>query len=172
MNTWFFILTLLFILVSGGMILIILVQRPQGGGLAGAFGGAGGGGTDSVFGGRVGDALTVITVIAFVVYLTLAISPNKVPIRSVQATPAQTTPAVTGADGQSFELTPIDGPPPGVTIPGTTPQSGSGATAPPGTSSDTTPATSPDTSPDNSPDNDSTESESEPPDNSDPGDME
>ena len=94
MNTWFFILTLLFILVSGAMILIILVQRPQGGGLAGAFGGAGGGGTDSVFGGRVGDALTVITVIAFVTYLSLAISLNKVPIRSVQATPAQTTPAV------------------------------------------------------------------------------
>ncbi len=172
MNTWFFILTLLFILVSGGMILIILVQRPQGGGLAGAFGGAGGGGTDSVFGGRVGDALTVITVIAFVVYLTLAISLNKVPIRSVQATPAQTTPTVSGADGQPIELTPIDGPPPGFGDPDTQQPGGSGATTPTVTTPATSPNTTPDTPPDTTPDNDSTESESEPPDNSDPGDME
>jgi len=66
MNILFFILTVIFTLVSLAMIAIILVQRPQGGGLAGAFGGAGGGSTESVFGGRVGDALTIITVIAFV----------------------------------------------------------------------------------------------------------
>jgi preprotein translocase subunit SecG len=60
------------------MILIILVQRPQGGGLASAFGGAGGGGTDTVFGGRVGDALTVMTVIAFILFLGLAVSLNLV----------------------------------------------------------------------------------------------
>ena len=56
--------------------MIILVQRPQGGGLASAFGGAGGGSTDTVFGGRVGDALTVMTVVAFVLFLGIAVSLN------------------------------------------------------------------------------------------------
>jgi preprotein translocase subunit SecG len=73
----FIILTFVFVLVSVAMALIILVQRPQGGGLASAFGGAGGGGTETVFGGRVGDALTWATVIAFAVYLLLAIGLNR-----------------------------------------------------------------------------------------------
>ncbi len=76
MSTWFTVLTVIFIVVSAAMVPIILVQRPQGGGLAGAFGGAGGTGTDTVFGGRVGDALTWATVIAFAVYLGLAITLN------------------------------------------------------------------------------------------------
>ena len=76
MSIWFWIATLAFTLVSAGMVLIILVQRPQGGGLAGAFGGAGGAGTETVFGGRVGDALTYATVTAFVIYLVLAITLN------------------------------------------------------------------------------------------------
>ena len=76
MGTAFWIVTIVFMLVALAMVLIILVQRPQGGGLAGAFGGAGGSSTDTVFGGRVGDALTVATVIAFVVYLSLAIALN------------------------------------------------------------------------------------------------
>ena len=76
MSPWFLVLTVLFIIVSAIMILIILVQRPQGGGLAGAFGGAAGAGTDTVFGGRVGDALTVMTVIAFSAYLVLALGLN------------------------------------------------------------------------------------------------
>lgn len=76
MSIWFWIVTFLFMFVSLGMVLIILVQRPQGGGLAGAFGGTGGSGTDTVFGGRVGDALTVATVVAFALYLLLAIGLN------------------------------------------------------------------------------------------------
>ena len=76
MTTTYLILTAIFIVISVALILIILVQRPSGGGLAGAFGGAGGGGTESVFGGRVGDALTVMTVIGFCVYLGLAITLN------------------------------------------------------------------------------------------------
>ena len=76
MSIWFLIVTVLFMLVALAMVLIILVQRPQGGGLAGAFGGAGGSSTDTVFGGRVGDALTVATVVAFVLYLSLAITLN------------------------------------------------------------------------------------------------
>lgn len=79
--SWFFIFTVLFTIVSIAMILIILVQRPQGGGLAGAFGGAGGGGTDTVFGGRVGDALTWATVVGFVLYLLFAIGLNLAPIQ-------------------------------------------------------------------------------------------
>ena len=59
MSVWFWIVTFLFMFVSLGMVLIILVQRPHGGGLAGAFGGTGGSGTDTVFGGRVGDAVVV-----------------------------------------------------------------------------------------------------------------
>ncbi len=76
MSTWFVIVTVLFMLVALAMVLIILVQRPQGGGLAGAFGGAGGSSTDTVFGGRVGDALTIATVVVFVLYLLLAIALN------------------------------------------------------------------------------------------------
>ena len=76
MTTTYLILTAIFIVISVALILIILVQRPAGGGLAGAFGGAGGGGTESVFGGRVGDALTVMTVVGFCVYLGLAIALN------------------------------------------------------------------------------------------------
>ncbi len=76
MESLFLILTILFIVASVAMVLIILVQRPQGGGLAGAFGGAGGGGTEGVFGGRVGDALTVMTVCGFAIYLVLAIVLN------------------------------------------------------------------------------------------------
>ncbi len=94
MSIWFWIATLVFIVVSASMILIILVQRPQGGGLAGAFGGAGGAATETVFGGRVGDALTYATVTAFVVYLALAITLNLLDT-SARATPPPAAPAAT-----------------------------------------------------------------------------
>lgn len=89
---WFWIATVIFIIVSGALVLIILVQRPTGGGLAGAFGGAGGSGTDTVFGGRVGDALTWATVIAFSVYLLLAIALTKLESRTAPAPAAATQP--------------------------------------------------------------------------------
>ncbi len=73
MSTWFWIATMLFAGVALALVLIILVQRPQGGGLAGAFGGAGGSSTETVFGGRVGDALTYATIAAFVLYIGMAI---------------------------------------------------------------------------------------------------
>jgi len=95
MGPLFTIFTILFIIVSVAMSLIILVQRPSGGGLAGAFGGAGGG-TDTVFGGRIGDALTWATVIAFVLYLLFSIGLN----RAAHIAPAQqasTTESVEGA---------------------------------------------------------------------------
>ena len=95
---WFWIATVIFIIVSGALVLIILVQRPTGGGLAGAFGGAGGSGTDTVFGGRIGDALTWATVIAFSVYLLLAIALTKLESRTAPtptpAAAASTQPAL------------------------------------------------------------------------------
>jgi preprotein translocase subunit SecG len=97
MSIWYIVLTLLFIIVAAAMILIILVQRSQGGGLAGAFGGAGGSGTDTLFGGRVGDALTWATVVAFVVYLILAVALQKMPV-SPSATAAQPQPAQVEGD--------------------------------------------------------------------------
>lgn len=74
MQLTFTILTIVFVLVSLALGLIVLVQRPQGGGLSGAFGG--GGGTDTAFGGRTGDALTVATITAFTIYLLVAIGLN------------------------------------------------------------------------------------------------
>lgn len=106
MNSWFFILTLVFIVVSAAMVLIILVQRPSGGGLAGAFGGAGGSGTDTVFGGRVGDALTYITIAGFVLYLGLSIS-----LSLVESDPGAA--AATGAATIGATDTPVEGDPVG-----------------------------------------------------------
>ena len=72
----FYLLTGLFMVVSTVMILVILMQRPKGGGLSAAFGGSSAGSADSLLGGRVGDTLTWVTVVAFVLYLGLAISLN------------------------------------------------------------------------------------------------
>jgi preprotein translocase subunit SecG len=104
MNNTFLILTIVLIFIAIAMILIILVQRPQGGGLAAAFGGAGGGGTDTVFGGRVGDALTTMTVIAFILFLGTAVALNLVESKSIiEEAPAPaavvSTPATTTEPG-------------------------------------------------------------------------
>ena len=72
----FYLLTGLFMVVSTVMILVILMQRPKGGGLSAAFGGSSAGSADSLLGGRVGDTLTWVTVVAFVLYLGLAIGLN------------------------------------------------------------------------------------------------
>lgn len=123
MSLGFLILTIVFIIVSGAMILIILVQRPQGGGLAGAFGGAGGAGSDTVFGGRVGDALTAMTVAAFVAYLALAIGLNLLEVRTLPQAADPATPAISSTEpltdvpidsgsNASPTIIPLDGPPP------------------------------------------------------------
>ncbi|MDG2031002.1 MAG: preprotein translocase subunit SecG [Phycisphaerales bacterium] len=74
--TWFILGTIILIVASVILVLIILAQRPQGGGLASAFGGSGGGGTDTAFGGKTGDVLTIATIIAFVGYLLVAVFLN------------------------------------------------------------------------------------------------
>lgn len=115
MSILFNILTLLFIVVSVALVLIVLVQRPQGGGLTGAFGG--GGGTDTAFGGRTGDALTVATITAFTIYLLIAIGLNITTnaARSAAMEPASNTAAP--ADGGAGTTAPTDG----TTQPGSTP---------------------------------------------------
>ena len=72
----FYLLTGLFMVFSTVMLLVILMQRHEGGGLSAAFGGSSAGSGDSLLGGRVGDTLTWVTVVAFVLYLGLAISLN------------------------------------------------------------------------------------------------
>jgi len=115
MNNTFLILTIALIVISVAMILIILVQRPQGGGLASAFGGAGGGSTDTVFGGRVGDALTVMTVVAFVLFLGLAVSLNLID-SSAQSQDATAVSTSTIDSPETTTATPAN-------IPATTPAS-------------------------------------------------
>ena len=93
------------------MILIILVQRPQGGGLAAAFGGAGGGGSDTVFGGRVGDALTVMTVVAFVLFLGLAVALNLVESKTVAPETQPDTSAVVSTEAPVTPTEPVENAP-------------------------------------------------------------
>ncbi len=135
MTIWFWIVTFLFMLVALGMVLIILVQRPQGGGLAGAFGGAGGSSSETVFGGRVGDALTVATVVAFVVYLSLAIALNlldNIGPGGATATPAAVQAGPVPDTGPGAGLSDTPAPDPGASFPTLAPE-----TAPPNESAAT-----------------------------------
>ncbi|MHC4910207.1 MAG: preprotein translocase subunit SecG [Planctomycetota bacterium] len=118
MGLWFTVLTIAFIVISAAMVLIILVQRPSGGGLAGAFGGAGGSSSDTVFGGRVGDALTLMTVGAFVLYLGLAIALN---LMDTAPSATAATPAVSAGPEIPADAT---------TLPPITPPADSGGDSP------------------------------------------
>jgi len=132
MNTKFLILTIVLIIVAVAMVLIILVQRPQGGGLASAFGGAGGGGTDTVFGGRVGDALTIMTVVAFALFLGLAVALSLVESRgsSQDTTQAQPSTFTTGTLPNTVGTTPASDHPTGGIDPTFKPDHPTGATDP------------------------------------------
>ncbi len=104
-------LGILFFLVAAFMILVVLIQKPKGGGLAGAFGGGGGGGQQAMFGAKVGDVLTWVTVVIFALFLLLAVAlvftgrsdavatpPNDEQVESNPADPGQTpAPAETPA---------------------------------------------------------------------------
>jgi preprotein translocase subunit SecG len=128
MSTPLIVLTLLFIVASVTLVLIILVQRPSGGGLSGAFGGAGGGGTDTAFGGRTGDVLTVATIAAFIVYLGLGVGLNIVDNVDDGGNAANAAEASIEGDGEVLEqdtpgefLTPETAPTnPAIEIEGTT----------------------------------------------------
>lgn len=101
------ILVALFLVAAVLLILIVLIQKPQGGGLAGAFG-SGAGSGQTAFGARTGDALTVATVIFFIVFmLSAAVLIHFIELRRAPVAPS--VPALQSPEG-----------PPG-TAPGTTP---------------------------------------------------
>jgi preprotein translocase subunit SecG len=118
------LLILLMLAVAVLLILTVLIQRPQGGGLSAAFGSAGSGQT--AFGTKTGDALTVATVIMFIVFVLVAIGLNfgmkpVVPSdgTTMQAAPGDTSapPAVMPEDATPAPGTPADS----TTAPGATP---------------------------------------------------
>ncbi|MBX3359257.1 MAG: preprotein translocase subunit SecG [Phycisphaeraceae bacterium] len=117
---WTVIATLAFLLLSVLMILVVLIQRPQGGGLSGAFG-SGAGSGQTAFGAKTGDALTVASILIFVLWLLAAIALNYM-IRPGFAAeqPAVATPAETPAPAPTGS-TPDSTPP--VSAPSTTPPS-------------------------------------------------
>jgi len=69
------IATVLFLVICIMLIMTVLIQRPQGGGLAGAFG-SGAGSGQTAFGAKTGDALTIFTIIVFVLFIVSAIVLN------------------------------------------------------------------------------------------------
>lgn len=93
------------------LILTILVQRPQGGGLAAAFGGAGAGSGQTAFGAKTGDALTIMTIVMFVLWLFISIA-------LVHVTKAP-SPGARGAEQTNGQ--PAEAPPAGETAPEATP---------------------------------------------------
>lgn len=72
--TYIHVLAALFVAVTLFLILVILVQRPKGGGLSAAFGGgAGSGSSQALVGGAgIGNMLTMATIVAFALFLGLA----------------------------------------------------------------------------------------------------
>jgi preprotein translocase subunit SecG len=130
-NIWVGLAVAGFLFVCLIMILTVLIQKPQGGGLSGAFG-SGAGSGQTAFGAKTGDALTVFTIIIFVVYICAAVGLNFLvrpgtpganiePVASEQ-TPEGATPVVPANPADS--TTPPVAPP-------FTPPDASGAGTPP-----------------------------------------
>lgn len=98
LSGWVINLSLLFFFgVCLLLILFIMIQKPQGGGLSAAFGASSGSG-QTAFGTKTGDALTVGTIIMFVVWLLLAVAANFMSRPDVQGSagaskPGESTPA-------------------------------------------------------------------------------
>ncbi len=108
------LLVALFLLVSLLLILAVLIQRPQGGGLSGAFGAGGAGSGQTAFGAKTGDALTITTVVTFVIWLCVAVALVFATRSAATAETGPERPAVIG------DLDPE-------TDPATTPPTGDGA---------------------------------------------
>lgn len=156
-------LIVFFIIICVLLMLTVLIQRPSGGGLSGAFG-SGAGSGQTAFGAKTGDALTIATIIMFVLYLGLAVGLNYATKPSAAApaagtienpAPAETPATDTGAGGEQPATTPPTGseaqaPVPGTTEPGQTapPQpGGTQPSEPPADQPPTTPAATPPTDP-------------------------
>jgi preprotein translocase subunit SecG len=125
------LLLVFFLIISLVMILIVLVQRPQGGGLSGAFGGSAAGSSQTAFGARTGDVLTLVTIGIFVIFLVTAVALNY-----MVGPPAPVNPTAGGANGA---------PPPATTAPATTPlgDGGEQPTEQPATTEETGETTTP-----------------------------
>ncbi|MCC6970593.1 MAG: preprotein translocase subunit SecG [Phycisphaerales bacterium] len=143
------ILTVLFMVVCVVLILTVLIQRPQGGGLAGAFG-SGAGSGQTAFGTKTGDALTIFTIIVFVLFIGAAIGLNYA-ARPEEA--AQTTP--TSGESGTTEQKPAEGQPgdkkPSDTQPTDSKPADSSATPVPPAVVPTTPPAAPEAQPETTP---------------------
>jgi preprotein translocase subunit SecG len=115
-----------FLFVSLTMILIVLIQKPQGGGLSGAFGSSSDGGAgQTAFGAKTGDVLTTLTISIFIVFLVSAaglnyvVRPSAAPVEEEASTAAgadgsESTPGIRTESGETINLTPGEGPIPGL----------------------------------------------------------
>lgn len=111
------VLVVLFLIVCLFLILTVLIQRPTGGGLVGAFG-SGAGSGQTAFGTKTGDALTMVTIGMFVLFLLFgiglnyALRPVKAPVAAEQpqqtpaTTPTPETPATTNEAPKVVEPAP------------------------------------------------------------------
>lgn len=106
------IIIALFLFVCVILVLAVLIQKPQGGGLASAFGGGASAG-QTAFGTKTGDALTVVTISVFALYLLLAIILNYAAQPQVVSPEPQaegtTTPAETPAAPADGAAAPAEG---------------------------------------------------------------
>lgn len=116
------LLLVFFLIVSLVMILIVLVQRPQGGGLSGAFGGSAAGSSQTAFGARTGDVLTLVTIGIFLIFLSTAVALNYMV--------GPPTPVNPTAQSANDTPTPAGAPAGGATDQGGAQQPGEGTTPP------------------------------------------
>jgi preprotein translocase subunit SecG len=93
---------MIFLLICLALVLAIMIQKPQGGGLSAAFGASSGSG-QTAFGTKTGDALTVATILVFVVWLLLAMVLN---IVSRPSDPVAAPPTVEGTSAPGDAPTP------------------------------------------------------------------
>ncbi|MFG0285050.1 MAG: preprotein translocase subunit SecG [Phycisphaerales bacterium JB039] len=103
------LLSVAFLFVCVILILTVLIQRPSGGGLSGAFGSASGSG-QTAFGAKTGDALTIFTIVMFVVFVLGGIGMKFVTTPSQGPTPAALTSGQAPAPGGA-QPAPLDGAP-------------------------------------------------------------
>ncbi len=120
-----------YVLISVILVLAVLIQRPQGGGLSTAFG-AGAGSGQTAFGTKIGDALTIFTIVVFTLFIGASIGlvyllrPSSTPAEQPSVTAPEGTTGGTGdstgtpADGTN-PVAPAGGQTPGDQLPGTTP---------------------------------------------------
>jgi len=129
------LLVVLYVLISVILVLAVLIQRPQGGGLSTAFG-AGAGSGQTAFGTKIGDALTIFTIVVFTLFIGASIAlvfllrpggaVNETPTISA---PDQTPGTTPGTGTPTAPATGTEGTPPPTTEPGTDPDP---PTTPPG----------------------------------------